>query len=330
MKYKRDYDEFGRARSFAGALIEFAVWLYSWIIFNPIVYTLLVIVFKRLIIAHACKVVETRNNILWPMVAWITCHTGDKNCYWFNYFTKLRYAPINIQVMMVCETDSEKRLYDLYSDKYVDDRVKKYCFWRNSKITEDFRIHMIRSGFSPSLADFKYVLETHQCSVIKEIVKQTISDEYCVLFWEAAIENDGKDILSVFIDYILREGLTPRSITYVMQSYDCLAKKAVLKALETHNAIAFVKRSKANDIFRQLLIKGANIPYEAQCYLTVPLYKIYKETHYELGEKAVIYHLQKEGEMAKVILNEQRDFSSDVLGIIMKSPILTAWYRSRT
>ena len=263
------------------------------------------------------------------MVAWITCNTGDNNCYWFNYFTKLRYAPIHIQVMMVCETNSEKGLYDLYSDKYVDDRVKKYCFWRNPKITEDFRIRMIRSGFSPSLADFKYVLEEHQCSVIKEIVKQTISDEYCVSFWEASIENDGKDILSVFIDYILREGLTPRVTTYVGQSYDCFAKKAVLKALETHSKIAFIKRSKANDVFRQLLIKGVNLPYEAQCFLTVPLYKIYKETHYELGEKAIIYHLQKEGDMAKEILNEQRDFTSDVLSIIMKSPILTSWYRNR-
>ncbi len=325
-KRKKVYDEFGRDNSF----ISCAKWVYCWIVFNPLIYPLLVLLFRKHIIAHACNMLEKRCQILWPFVIWSSCHSGDANLYWFHYYTKLKYASIGMQVMVVCKTMKEDDFYQFYSDKNVNHQVKRFCFWNNNVLSEDFRIHMIKQGFQPNVADFKYVLETGQHSVVKEIVKQTISDEFCVLFWEKAIENDAVDMLSVFVDYIVREGLTPRLISYVTQSHDCIAKKVALKALETHRAVAFIKRSRPNEVFRELLLKGVKLPYEAQCYLTVPLYKIYKETHYELGEKAIMYHLKKEGDMAKEILNEQRDFSSDVLGVIMKSPILTAWYRSRT
>jgi hypothetical protein len=280
----------------------------------------------KVIIGFATK----QKNLLWEFVRFYLTHSGETNRYWFHYFTKMEFARIQEQVWMICETSQEDDFYNIYSDRYMNHQVKRFCLWRNPKISQEFRLYMMEKGFQPELGDFKHVLNTKQTKVIKEIVKQTISDEFLVVFWEAAIEDDAKDILSVFIDYILREGLTPRSCSYVMQSYDCIAKKAVSKALDTHKAIAFIKRSKPNDVFRQLLIKGVHIPYEAQCFLTLDLYKIYKECSYTLGEKAVIYHLKKEGEMAKEILKEGRDFTSDIIDIIAKSTKLSSWWCQRT
>lgn len=324
---KKKYNE-AESVSFMEPLGEFILRIYCWIIFNPLVYPVLLLIFRKKIIAHACKIFEKRISVLWPFVVWLSCNFGSSISYWFHFYTKLKYAPIHTQVWMICETE-EEMLKQIYSDKYVNQQVKRFCLWMNPKFSENFRIYMMKNGFRPEQAEFKFVLERNQSSVVREMVRQTISDEQCVLFWEKAIESDGRNILSIFVDYVIREGLTQRMTTYVMQTYDCIAKKAALKALETHRAVAFVKRSKANDVFRHILLKGVDFPYEAQCCLTVALYKIYKECRYELGEKAIIYHLQQEGEMAKEILTEQREFTSDVMTIITSSPKLSSWYRHR-
>lgn len=329
MKNKKVYDEFVEKNSSLKSSKNFLVGVYCWIMFNPLVYPLLLLFFRKKIIAHVCNIFVNRMSVLWSFIAWISCNSGASNRYWFHYYTKMKYAPVHMQVWMICETKNEEDLCQMYSDEYVDDQVKCFCLWENPKLSEKFKIHMLNNGFLPRFEEFKFAVENNYCAAVKEMVKQTISDEWCVAFWERAIENDGQEILSVFVDYVIREGLTPRMTTYVMQSHECIAKKAISKALETHRAISFIKRSKPNEVFRELLIKGVKLPYEAQCFLTLPLYKIYKGCRYELSEKAIIYHLQKEGEMAKEILNEQRDFTSDVMNIIASSQKLSSWYRNR-
>ena len=297
--------------------------LVNFLLLNPFVFLTVVFFIPKTIIGFAVK---RRESVFFPFVVDLSTHSGRRNRYWFHYHTRLAYADISEQICVINGTKKEKDFYKIYSQKHVDTKIKSFGFWQNQNLSEDFRIHMLRQGYQITLSDLKFVLEKNQYLVIKEILKQTVSGEKSIIIWNRVIDKDDKDLFTIFKEYVIRESLSPRVQAYIANSYGCFWREAIRKALETQEAIACIKQCKPDDTFRQILTKGMEIPCDAQCLISADQYDIYKECGYELCEKAVIHHLQKEGEMAKKILFEYRDFTDDQMKVIMKSTKLTSWY----
>ena len=304
-------------------VVELLQGVLNLLLLNPLIYPLLTVFIPKIIIGFACK---DMYSIMWSFVSVYSTHSGRRNRYWFHYHTRLAYADISEQICVINGTKKEKDFYKIYSQKHVDTKVKSFGFWQNQNLSEDFRIHMLRHGYQITLSDLKFVLEKNQYLVIKEILKQTVSGEKSIIIWNRVIDKDDKDLFTIFKEYVIRESLSPRVQAYIANSYGCFWREAIRKALETQEAIACIKQCKPDDTFRQILTKGMEIPCDAQCLISADQYDIYKECGYELCEKAVIHHLQKEGEMAKKILFEYRDFTDDQMKVIMKSTKLTSWY----
>lgn len=300
--------------------------LVNFLLLNPFVFLTLVFFIPKTIIGFAVK---HRESVFFPFVVGLSTHSGRRNRYWFHYHTRLAYADISVQICVINGTKKEEDFYKIYSQKHVDTKIKSFGFWQNQNLSEDFRIHMLRHGYQITLSDLKFVLEKKQYLVIKEILKQTISEEKSIIIWNRVIDRNDKDLFTIFKEYVIRESLSPRVQAYIANSYGCFWREAIRKALETYETIACIKKCKSKDVFRQILTKGMDIPYDAQCLISADQYDIYKECGYELCEKAVIHHLKKEGEMAKKILFEQREFTADQTDVIVKSSKLTSWFNKK-
>lgn len=318
------------------------IWNYCWylVVFNPLVFPLLTLFAAEKMFKFANRSLHLggyEDDMMWSFVRWYGKRCHGKRSYWFHFATKLKYSGNKniecedyvVEKFVVTNTKSEKDFEELYDHDNISNYTKSRYIWCNEILSPAFRLMMIKKGYTPSLTDFTYVLETNQIEVVHYIARQTLSDQFVVEFWEYAQVNDNREILLEFIDYVLREGLTPRGTSFVMQSQQSVSQTAVRKALEVNSEVAFVKRSRPNEIFRESLIKGRKFYYEAECVLTPDLYRIFKQCNYELSERAVMYHLDKKGDMARIILNENREFSIDALKMIMASKTLKSWYRTR-
>ena len=314
--------------TFVNGFIWTVMWVYYFIVFNPLMFSILTFFAPKKMFCYANECLHfNENNFLWSFIEWYGLNCSKRKKYWFNYYTKLQYATNQEQVEMLYNAKT-KDFDELYS-KHIDERVQRYYIWQSEEASEDLRLRMLKDRYQPLVNDFRFVLQANQCAVIKEIAKQTLSDEFVVNFWESAQKIDGTDVLSELVDYVVREGLTPRMELYVDNSQDGFAKNVVKKALEIHNNVAMLKRCKTKQLFRDLLNTGFKLTYEAQCILDVDMYKIFKELGNTLDERAVDFHLSKVGHMAKEILSENREFSVDDWKIIMKNKSLTSWCHNR-
>ncbi|MBR2922620.1 MAG: hypothetical protein IKC10_04785 [Alphaproteobacteria bacterium] len=307
-------------------VVELLQGVLNLLLLNPLIYPLLTLFIPKVIIGFACK---HTYSIMWNFVSIYSTHSGKRNRYWFHYHTKLAYADLSEQVWVVGRTKKEEDFYKIYHSENVNPQVKSFGFWQNPELSENFRVYMLKEKYTLSLSDFEFVLDKKQYLVMKEILKQTISEEQCIILWNKVLFKSGKEILDMFQEYVVREGITPRVKAYVSTTYSSLARYVIMDALQNHEAVICVKQCKSAQTFEQLLATGMEFPYEAQCCLSVDFYKVYKKKGYELCEKAVIHHLKKEGEMAKEILFEQREFTADQTDVIMKSSKLTSWFNKK-
>ena len=302
------------------------------LIFNPLVFTVLTWFNSEKMFRLANKLLRLDSDkpgILGIYVIYYGKNSRAKNRYWFHYATKLKYAINDSEKKFVIrDIEEESGLREVYDSSRLSYSIKRYI-WRNKCLSASFREMMIKDGFTLSLVEFVDLLEKNEIESIRYVARQTISDHFAMMFWEFAQQIDRKKILLEFVDYVLREGLTPRVVAFIMNSQQSFARSVVSKALSVHDEVAFVNRSKPNEMFRESLLKGKKFSYEAQCVLDVDLYKIYRNCNYKLDENAVIYHLKKADAMAKEILSENREFSIEALRVIISSPKLSSWYRTR-
>jgi hypothetical protein len=269
------------------------------------------------------------DDMMWIFIKWYGKRCEGKRSYWFHRSTKLKFSDKNDvkdELFVVYNTKTEEGFKEFYDHHNISDFTKRWI-WRNEGLSQSFRIMMMKGGYEPDVEDFIHVLKTNQIEVVHYIARQTLSYPFISDFWYLAQEYDNKPLLREFVDYVVREGLTDQMISVVKQSYQSVAKATIEKALAINKEVRLIRNSRPNDAFEEYAKSKKVLCYEAECLLRTELYRILKKYGYELSDRALLYHLEKEGAMAEEILSENRNYPFDALKIILSSKRLSALYK---